>query len=437
MINSRRLLAALSLALIAAAYAAWGVLPSSNAQSYEPVRKAFNAVAWRDSAQGDQLRVNHLIVEETAVGLPAGVDVGGAETITGTWTFNRGTNAPFILGNSNAGKVSNFNADELDGLSESAFFRLSQNETVTGDITFSGEAEFNDGLQAPKYATKPTCNASREAWIVFDTTDDRLHRCNGVAWAVLDFTSNDAITVDLSSYTQKNATESITATWNFADGLEFDGNARFNAAGALVPHTVSSTSLFGNLNAARLGGQSESAFFRLSQNETVTGDITFSGEAEFNDGLQAPKYATKPTCNASREAWIVFDTTDDRLHRCNGVAWAVLDFTSNDAITVDLSSYTQKNATESITATWNFADGLEFDGNARFNAAGALVPHTVSSTSLFGNLNAARLGGQSESAFFRLSQSETVTGTPEFQGGFIPDKASSNPATCNCGQSRP
>ena len=389
-IAHKRLLAALGLMLIVAAYAAWGVLPNSDAQSYEPVRKAFNAIAWRDSAQGDQLRVNHLIVEETAVGLPAGVDVGGAETITGTWTFNRGTNAPFILGNSNAGKVANFNADELDGLSESAFFRLSQNETVTGDITFSGEAEFNDGLQAPKYATKPTCNASREAWIVFDTTDDRLHRCNGVAWAVLDFTSNDAITVDLSSYTQKNATESITATWNFTDGVEFDGNARFNAAGALVPHTVSSTSLFGNLNAARLGGQSESAFFRLSQSETVTGNTTFnrgSGNAPFT---------------------------------ISGSTNKVTNLDADELDGLSESAFFRLSQSETVT------------GNTTFNRGSGNAPFTISgSTNKVTNLDADELDGLSESAFFRLSQSETVTGTPEFQGGFIPDKASSNPATCN------
>ena len=274
--------------------------------------------------------------------------------------------------------------------------RVSVAETITqawnftGDITFSGEAEFNDGLQAPKYATKPTCNASREAWLAFDTADDRLYRCNGVTWAVLDFTSNDAITVDLSSYTQKNATESITATWDFTDGLEFDGNARFNAAGALVPHTVSSTSLFGNLNAARLGGQSESAFFRLSQNETVTGNTTFnrgSGNAPFT---------------------------------ISGSTNKVTNLDADELDGLSESAFFRLSQSETVT------------GNTTFNRGSGNAPFTISgSTNKVTNLDADELDGLSESSFFRLSQSETVTGTPEFQGGFIPDKASSNPATCN------
>ena len=66
----KRYLAPLSiLALIAAGYV-WAVLPSSNAQSYEPIRKAYDALAVKDSMQTPQLRVGDTFFPPSVSTLP-------------------------------------------------------------------------------------------------------------------------------------------------------------------------------------------------------------------------------------------------------------------------------------------------------------------------------------------------------------------------------
>ena len=92
--NPRRLLAALSLALVAAAYAAWGVLPSSNAQDYVPIREARDSYAARDSLQAPKARFDSLFLEEyvdfTGVDLE-GINVGPSVGSTPPGTCNSGT----------------------------------------------------------------------------------------------------------------------------------------------------------------------------------------------------------------------------------------------------------------------------------------------------------------------------------------------------------
>ena len=57
-----------------------------------------------------------------------------ARNITARHTFKNST--PFIIDNDTL--ITNLNADKLDGHDESAFFRLSQNETVGGIPNFNG-----------------------------------------------------------------------------------------------------------------------------------------------------------------------------------------------------------------------------------------------------------------------------------------------------------
>jgi hypothetical protein len=63
-------------------------------------------------------------------------------TQTGLITFDRDPSAPFAV-TSGSAKVDNLDADKLDGFDESAFFKLADNETVTGNTLFSGTAEFD------------------------------------------------------------------------------------------------------------------------------------------------------------------------------------------------------------------------------------------------------------------------------------------------------
>ena len=61
----------------------------------------------------------------------------GAETITGLKTFDRDPSAPFAVTGSSA-KVTNLDADKLDGYEAAALAVLAEDETVTGNWIFSG-----------------------------------------------------------------------------------------------------------------------------------------------------------------------------------------------------------------------------------------------------------------------------------------------------------
>jgi hypothetical protein len=65
---------------------------------------------------------------------------GTAFTQTALQTFDRGAGiAPFAVQQSDAAKVTNLDADKLDGYNESAFAKLADNETVAGTWTFSAD----------------------------------------------------------------------------------------------------------------------------------------------------------------------------------------------------------------------------------------------------------------------------------------------------------
>ena len=87
----------------------------------------------------------------------------------------------------------------------------------------------------------------------------------------------------------------------------------------------------------------------------------------------------------------------------------------------DHTQYVHNSIDRTITADHSFSGDISFSANP---------PFAVSSSNLVTNLNADKLDGHDESAFFRLSLSETVTGQPPngwmlasrpFDGEFLGD----------------
>lgn len=63
------------------------------------------------------------------------VSAEGSYTITGVLTYSRGTSAPFVV-NASAAKVSNLDADKLDGLDSTDFLTITS--AAAASVSFSG-----------------------------------------------------------------------------------------------------------------------------------------------------------------------------------------------------------------------------------------------------------------------------------------------------------
>ncbi len=172
----------------------------------------------------------------------------GGLTSTGTATATRfistvlaGT-APFtVISNT---LVANLNSDLLDGLSEAVFFRLNENETVTGVPAFNGGTS---GASAPFSVDSTFLVANLNA----DTVD-------GLSEAALFQLAQD---------------ETVTGVPAFNGGL----------TGATAPFTVDSTFLVSNLNADTVDGMTSADFVAVT-GDTMTGNLTIN-ESTAADGL--------------------------------------------------------------------------------------------------------------------------------------------------------
>lgn len=96
----------------------------------------------------------------------SGGSINGAAswTQTGLITFDRDPSAPFAVTASSA-VVTNLDADKLDGFHETSFFKLADNETVTGNTTFSGTVTHSSTTTAP--TETPGSNNTRVATTAF------------------------------------------------------------------------------------------------------------------------------------------------------------------------------------------------------------------------------------------------------------------------------
>lgn len=99
-----------------------------------------------------------------------------AQTITGLQTFDRDPNPPFAVSAGSAA-VANLNADKVDGYEASALAVLAENETITGQWTFSGAipsanitaltigtSEIHAGIISPAQITANQNNYTPTGW---------------------------------------------------------------------------------------------------------------------------------------------------------------------------------------------------------------------------------------------------------------------------------
>jgi len=168
----------------------------------------------------------------------------GSATFNGTVALDGGSGsvAPFTVDSSY--KVTDLNCDLLDGYTAADFagqgnmddyFRLSDNETVTGNSTFNGTVALNGGTTG---STAPFTVDS-----TYKVTDLNCDWLDGYSSA--DF----ATQTDLTSYFRLSDNETVT------------GRPAFNGGDASnSPFTVDSSVVVASLNSDKLDGNEASAF---------------------------------------------------------------------------------------------------------------------------------------------------------------------------------
>jgi hypothetical protein len=72
----------------------------------------------------------------------------GSHTVTGSQTFDRDPNPPFVV-TSGSAVVTNLDSDKVDGRHEAEFAALADTETIAGVWSFSAKPNINAGLQFP------------------------------------------------------------------------------------------------------------------------------------------------------------------------------------------------------------------------------------------------------------------------------------------------
>jgi len=88
-----------------------------------------------------------------------GINLGDAQTLTGLKTFDRDPAAPFAV-TAGSAKVTNLDADLLDGIDSAGFVQITGAQTVAGAKTWSDLATFNGGL---RFGTNETIDLYDEA----------------------------------------------------------------------------------------------------------------------------------------------------------------------------------------------------------------------------------------------------------------------------------
>ena len=307
--------------------------------------------------------------------------VGGAFNINGYAVWHAG----------NDGASSGLDADRLDGQHESAFFRLAENETVSGIPTFNGGTS---GSTAP-FTVDST-------WLVTNLNADLLDGQHASAFATSSHSHDHGTLSGMGD-------DDHTIYFALAQNETVTGIPAFNggATGSTAPFTVDSTWLVANLNADLLDGYTAgNAFNNIPINNSA---LNVNLNADYLDNANTGSgVGNIPLNNGTLNNTLNADLLDS-LHE---------------------SSFFRLAENETVSGIPAFNGGL----------SGSTAPFTVDSTFLVTNLNADLLDGLHASDFsssshnhdhgaltgladddhlqyFALAQNETVTGIPAFNGG--------------------
>lgn len=256
----------------------------------------------------------------TAVDATTDTAIVDSSTITASQfisTVLAGT-APFQVVSNTV--VANLNSSLLSGLAESAFFQLAQNEIVTGIPAFNGgtsgasapfsvdstyvvanlNADLLDGNEASAFAT----SAHTHPIYVLkagDTMGGDLNMgahdiSNAGSVSATTLSGNGAAVTNVDAATVDGISASTTATVNYlyplgagnkfpnavlntgsGNGLDADLLDGYHAANTTGAVPISNTTVNTDLNSDMLDGSHEAAFFKLADDETVTGVPNFNG----------------------------------------------------------------------------------------------------------------------------------------------------------------
>ena len=213
--------------------------------------------------------------------------------------------APLIVASNT--KVSNLNVDLLDGLSESSFFRLDQNETVTGIPVFNGGTS---GSTAPFTVDSTDVVTNLNADLL-----DGYHASHFQTAGTYDnYSSWTAQDGDTTTYT---ITSGDTLTFKEGSGIDVnftaDDELTISATSSAGPWTLSSTNLYPDSTTYNLALGKTTASEKLD----VSGNITLSGiiKGDSTDSLklQAGGTGTGSTGTASIYFLNSSGTTKGRL----------------------------------------------------------------------------------------------------------------------------
>ena len=163
----------------------------------------------------------------------------GTHTVTGLLTFDRDPSAPFAV-TSGSAKVSNLDADLLDGLEAAAFAALADNETVSGSWTFS------ELITSAKGVVFPATQVSSAGANTLDDYEEGTWTPADGSGAALSFTSVQGFYVKIGQLVVAGCDFTYPATADgstaLISGLPFTSQTTTNAFwGGIVAHTSEAT----------------------------------------------------------------------------------------------------------------------------------------------------------------------------------------------------
>jgi len=225
------------------------------------------------------------------------VTVGSDVAFDSTPTF--GANPPFAV--SGPAKVSDLNADLLDGLDSSDYFQLDKDgQVVSGTTTFAADVTFDGRPAFDNNSGPPFTVASTE--VVLGLNADQLDGQDASAFLTdadltdyFNLTENETVggntTFDNSTTTTFDGFVNFNNDVTFGNtaNVTFDRQVAFNASGQ-APFTVNSNLLVLNLHAddsEHLGGQPPT-FYQNADN--INGGTLGTAYYSAHDDLQAEGY---------------------------------------------------------------------------------------------------------------------------------------------------
>jgi hypothetical protein len=361
------------------------------------------------------------------------------ETVTGRPAFNYNSGSPFTVLNSTYVKY--LNADMLDGHHSTDFMVSGTDDWVntTGD-TMTGSLQLNPttakgiiGVAALSTTYNVIDVENTGSGIPILGTTHYSAPFLSIGYGVKGVADgSSALGGNRGVYGQASAAFSNMGVQGFATGnvgtkyglSAFADGLGVNYGGYISATGTTATENYGiKASASGATGTGSKNYAGYFDGNTTTGSINYAGYFDGNVGIVDGKLTaaastasfagfnlpqgTAPASPADGDLWT---TTTGVYARISGVTVGPLSSTSIDHGSLlglgddDHPQYFNLSQNETVTGIPAFNGGTN----------GVSAPFTVDSYTTVANLSADWLDGYSEAAFFRLAQDETVTGTTTF-----------------------